>query len=250
MPRSDIARFATNIFAYRRRKEAQPEQGRWSQALTLVNWLKSEDPETWAHSVRTWQLMERVGTEMGLFRKYPRDSIRIGCLLHDIGKLGISRSILRKPARLTDDEFAEIKKHCAIGEGMIDGLGLDQVAFRMIRHHHERQDGSGYPDQLRAPQIPDYVRLLAICDCFDALTSDRSYRKAMSIEAALTILRADVATGKLDSAGQCALERVCRNQDRPTNLRSNTRPLHRRRHQLVERVRSSRWNVLRESLPC
>jgi putative nucleotidyltransferase with HDIG domain len=237
-------------FVHPRRCDAQPVRTTRSQPLSLIGLLKQEDPQTWAHSARIWQLMERVGREMGLFRKYPKESIRLGCLLHDIGKLGISKGILQKPARLTDEEFAVIKTHCAIGESMIHGLGLDRIACRMIRHHHERQDGSGYPDRLLAPEIPDYVRLLAICDCFDALTSDRPYRKAMTAQAALTVLRAEVAAGKLDPSAFSALERLYVGEGTSANRRSPVLSQHGRRLPHMATLRSSGWNVLRRSSLC
>src|SRR4051812_5118299 len=110
---------------------------------SAIRVLGSDDPYTYAHSKRTWNLVERLGEETGLFERYPKESIRLGCLLHDIGKLAISKEILLKPGRLTDEEFRAMRLHTVLGHSVIEAACNDQIVLDLIRHHHERLDGSG-----------------------------------------------------------------------------------------------------------
>jgi len=109
--------------------------------------------------------------------------------LHDIGKIGIPDSILLKPGRLTEEEFEIIKKHPLIGSNIIGHLGMWTDEQRIIRHHHERYDGNGYPDRLIGQDIPLLSRILSVADVFDALTTDRAYRKKMPDDIAVNIIK-------------------------------------------------------------
>ncbi|MCL6585462.1 MAG: HD-GYP domain-containing protein, partial [Anoxybacillus sp.] len=112
-------------------------------------------------------------------------------ILHDIGKIGIPDAVLLKDGRLTDEEFAWIKKHPVLGENILRQVQpIEEVKDLLpgIRSHHERIDGKGYPDGLKGEQIPLFGRIIAVADAFDAMTSDRPYRKGMSVETAVSIL--------------------------------------------------------------
>ena len=146
------------------------------------------------HQQRASRWAAALAEEMGLPPEQVRD-IRIAGLLHDLGKVGISESILNKPGKLTEEEFAKIKEHPALGAMMImsevDSL---QRLVPIVRHHHERFDGSGYPDGLAGEQIPLEARIMAVVDVFDAMTHDRSYRKALSREETIAELERGAGT--------------------------------------------------------
>jgi HD-GYP domain-containing protein (c-di-GMP phosphodiesterase class II) len=113
----------------------------------------------------------------------------MGALLHDVGKIGIPEAILNKPGPLTDAEFTVMKRHTVIGADIISGIpGMDEVVS-LVRSSHERWDGVGYPDGLAGADIPRGACVIAVCDAYHAMTEDRVYRKAMSIEVALAELR-------------------------------------------------------------
>lgn len=107
-------------------------------------------------------------------------TIRVGTPLHDIGKIGVADSILRKPGKLTDDEFEEMKRHAEIGCELLSAIPGLRPMLPIVRHHHERWDGTGYPDHLGQEKIPRLARIVAVADAFDAMTSDRPYRRAMT----------------------------------------------------------------------
>jgi HD-GYP domain-containing protein (c-di-GMP phosphodiesterase class II) len=109
--------------------------------------------------------------------------------LHDIGKIGIRDNILLKPGRLTDEEFEIIKEHPAIGAMIVSQLGLWDRETQIIRHHHERFDGSGYPDRLKGVAIPFLARIMSVADAYDAMASDRAYRKKLDLGQVVTIIK-------------------------------------------------------------
>ena len=115
--------------------------------------------------------------------------IEFAGVLHDIGKIGVHDEILTKNGRLTDDEFAAIKQHPLIGEKIVAPLGLNPDERAIIRSHHERLDGRGYPDGLAGEKIPFLARIVCVADAFDAMTTTRSYRRALSVERAVEELR-------------------------------------------------------------
>src|SRR5947209_4029203 len=119
--------------------------------------------------------------------------VRTAAAIHDIGKLKTPREVLNKPGRLTDDEFAVIKRHPVVGARMAADLGDDDIT-PMVLHHHERLDGTGYPSGLAGEQIPLGARIIAVADTFDAITSSRAYRGASSHKKALAILAAEAGT--------------------------------------------------------
>src|SRR6185503_12257448 len=136
-----------------------------------------------------------------------RDLHRAG-LLHDIGKIGIPLAYLQKPAKLTTEEYEVVKLHPSIGHDICRPLRTMAPLLPLIRGHHERLDGSGYPDHLRGEQIPTSVRCLTVADIFDALTSDRPYRRALNREGALRIMREEAGVGMWDSSIIELLDRI------------------------------------------
>jgi|YNPNPStandDraft_1061719.scaffolds.fasta_scaffold03783_3 response regulator RpfG family c-di-GMP phosphodiesterase len=145
--------------------------------LSLVSTIEARDPHTKDHSQRVTQWAVRIAELMGISQE-ELDAIKFAGYLHDIGKIGVRDSILMKPTALTPEEEAIIRTHPIIGERIVKPLGLLPLERSVIRHHHERWDGRGYPDGLKAEEIPLPARILAVADAYDAITSDRVYRKA------------------------------------------------------------------------
>jgi diguanylate cyclase (GGDEF)-like protein/PAS domain S-box-containing protein len=144
-----------------------------------------KDPYIRGHQERTSRLAATVANEMGLSPDRVRSLTTAG-LLHDLGKISVSESILNKPGKLTESEFAKMKEHPALGATMIvSGAEALQPVAPIVRHHHERVDGNGYPDGLARENIPLEARILSVADAFDAMTHERAYRKALSAEEAL-----------------------------------------------------------------
>jgi HD-GYP domain-containing protein (c-di-GMP phosphodiesterase class II) len=114
------------------------------------------------------------------------DVIRRGAMLHDIGKIGISDTILLKPGKLTGEEWIDMQKHPQIGYWILDGIDALRPASDVVLSHHEKYDGTGYPRKLRADEIPLGARIFSVTDCLDVMTSDRPYRKALTYEEART----------------------------------------------------------------
>ena len=154
--------------------------------------LEARDPYTHGHSRRVARHAERTAREMGLPRELVEE-IRAAALVHDIGKINVPRPILTKPGRLTDTEFALVKRHAGDGATMVAALGDAQLCG-IVRHHHERMDGTGYPDGLAGDDIPLGARVIAVADTFDAITSTRPYRKPRTHRQALDILEREAGT--------------------------------------------------------
>jgi len=145
--------------------------------------LEAKDGYTSGHSERVAEVAVAIAGEMGLPRE-DIEKIRLAGQVHDIGKIGIKEWILNKPDRLTREEFQHVKNHCELGERILTPVMEDGDILLMVRHHHERYDGLGYPDGLSGEGISPGARILAVSDTFDAMTSERPYRKAMSEEVA------------------------------------------------------------------
>lgn len=155
---------------------------------TLLKVLEARDPYTKEHSKQVTKYAVLIAKELG----FSKDQIEImeqTCMLHDIGKIGINDAILRKPGRLTPEEWEIIRQHPIIGEEILQPLKLLHIEQAMVRHHHERYDGKGYPDGLAGEDIPIYARILAVADSYAAMTSERPYRKALSREDAIAELK-------------------------------------------------------------
>ncbi|WJV29246.1 HD-GYP domain-containing protein [Rossellomorea sp. AcN35-11] len=152
--------------------------------------LDARDPYTAGHSKRVAEYSVLIAKQCNWPLK-DIDLLNKSALLHDIGKIGIRDDVLLKEGKLTNEEFDQIKLHPVIGEEIVKGVQLTEELLPIlpgIKHHHERMDGRGYPDHLKGLDIPVFGRLIAVADAFDAMTSDRPYRKGMSMEKALTIL--------------------------------------------------------------
>ena len=154
----------------------------------LLELMGARDPGLRAHSVAVSRLSACIGRALG-FRDLRVERLRRAALLHDVGKLALPDSILLKPGPLTVAEYAAVRSHAATGNQMTLALGLTREA-RWVRHHHERPDGRGYPDGLEERQIPLEAAVIHVADAYDALTSDRPYRPALSRTRALTAITA------------------------------------------------------------
>jgi putative nucleotidyltransferase with HDIG domain len=155
----------------------------------LAAMLEAKDPDTLGHSRRVARHAERIAREMGLSREDVAN-VRIAASVHDVGKVNTPREILTKPDSLTPAEFEVMKRHPVDGAQLVGELGnLDITA--MVRHHHERMDGSGYPDGLRGDEIPVGARIISVADTFDAITSNRTYHSARRHRRALDVVSAE-----------------------------------------------------------
>ncbi|HUU46534.1 MAG TPA: HD domain-containing phosphohydrolase [Acidobacteriota bacterium] len=154
----------------------------------LANAIEIRDPYTRGHTDRVRMLARGIGQRLGWSAEKQFD-LWMGCTLHDIGKIGVPDSILSKPGPLTADEFALMKTHPEIGAKIIEGVPFLKPAIPYVYHHHERFDGSGYPTGISGEQIPIEGRILAVVDAFDAITSDRPYRKGQPVAVAVEELK-------------------------------------------------------------
>jgi putative nucleotidyltransferase with HDIG domain len=158
---------------------------------TLTAFARAVDANsTWTagHSERVTEGAVALGRHLGLSEP-ELDVLQRGGLLHDIGKIGVSASILDKPSRLTDEERAAIEMHPVIGHRILSPIPPMRDVLEIVRHHHERMDGTGYPDRLAGESIPLLARVLAVADVYDALVSDRPYRAGMRQDEALSLIR-------------------------------------------------------------
>ena len=151
------------------------------KALTAA--LETRDSETHGHSERVVTYSLRLGREYGLSSEEMK-ALEFGSLLHDIGKIGVPDSILRKPAKLTEEEWVRMREHPLHGQQILRGIEFLQGASRVVAQHHEKWDGTGYPLGLRREEIDICARIFSVADAFDAITSDRVYRRGKPYEAA------------------------------------------------------------------
>jgi putative nucleotidyltransferase with HDIG domain len=159
----------------------------------FVKAIEVKDGYTRGHAERVADLSVMVAARMGLTYE-ERQLIRYGAILHDVGKIGVSLGILCKAGPLTDDEFVEMKAHPEIGAEMLGDIDFLKPALSIVHHHHERLDGRGYPAGLAGDEIPLLARIVTAVDAFDAMTSTRSYRRALPIDVALIELEAHAGT--------------------------------------------------------
>jgi putative nucleotidyltransferase with HDIG domain len=161
------------------------------QVRALMVRLAEKDASTEQHTRRVAQLAVQLGERLGVPAGRLR-ALAIGALLHDIGKLSVPDGVLTKPGRLDDDEFAVIRMHPVWGDELAGTLGFPAAVRRLVRSHHERLDGNGYPDGTVTLDLD--VRILTVCDVYDALVSERVYRSAMAEDAAFAILDGERGT--------------------------------------------------------
>jgi putative two-component system response regulator len=168
-----------------------------SVLFSLARSIEGKDPYTHGHCERLSDYSFRLGEHLGLSEDQLVALRRAG-IVHDVGKIAVPDAILLKPGRLTPDEWTIIREHSVVGERICAPLKSFRFVLPIIRHHHEKLDGSGYPDGLRGDAIPVTARVLQIVDVYDALTTDRPYKKAFSVTDALQTMKAEVAKGWWD----------------------------------------------------
>lgn len=160
----------------------------FSTLYAFVSAIEAKDTYTQMHSKRVAEISIMIGREMGCSPE-ELEILHVAGQLHDIGKIGIRDDILLKPGKLSEDEYEVIKLHPGIGANIVGKLGFWNREMEIIRHHHEKFDGSGYPDGLKAEQIPFLARILSVADSYDAMASNRAYRRKLSGDEIMAILR-------------------------------------------------------------
>ena len=182
-----IAGFAASVYA--RIRVSEQLQGSFAKTIeALTSAVEARHAETQEHTQRIRDIALALADAMKLPPELRR-KVQLGASLHDIGKIGVPDAILLKPGPLEPDEFETMKAHPDIGTRLISDIDFLQPAVSVVRHHHERWDGTGYPDGLNGEDIPVEARIVALCDAFDAMTSDRPYRSAVSVEDACAEIR-------------------------------------------------------------
>jgi putative nucleotidyltransferase with HDIG domain len=150
--------------------------------------MATRDLATFEHAKRVRRYATALATKVGLGDAELLRAIETAALFHDVGKLAIPDRLLGKPGPLTREEYDQVKQHAAIGADLLVGLSVPGPLALLVRHHHENWDGTGYPARLSGDDIPAGARVLSIADCYDAMTSDRPYRRAMGHTAALAMM--------------------------------------------------------------
>ena len=154
----------------------------------LAEAIEAKDHSTRGHSERMVKFVTFVAKNLGMNKQELKD-LEMAAVLHDVGKIGIDKSVFLKPGKLTPEEYEVIKKHSTIGANIISRVSFLKGAAEYVRHHHERWDGTGYPDKLKADAISLGARILAVVDSFDAMMSERPYKKPMTLAEAFAELR-------------------------------------------------------------
>jgi putative two-component system response regulator len=165
--------------------------------FSLARSIESKDPYTHGHCERLSEYSSRLGAQLGLSEDHITALRRAG-VVHDVGKVAVPDAILLKPGRLTEEEWKIMREHSAVGERICAPLKSFRLVTPVIRHHHEKFDGSGYPDGLRGEAIPICARVLQVVDVYDALTTERPYKKAFFSNEALQTMKDEVAKGWWD----------------------------------------------------
>ena len=172
---------AARELAYYREAERR-ESAMFRQTVeALANAIDAKDKYTRGHSARVAQLSRQIAEEAGFSEEYC-DQVYFAGLLHDVGKIGVRREILNKAGKLTDEEYSEIKRHPALGNQILSSIKQFPALSIGAHYHHERYDGTGYPDGLSGEDIPEIVRIIAVADAYDAMNSKRSYRDPLSAQ--------------------------------------------------------------------
>lgn len=210
--------FANNIATafVRARLDEELKVSYVSSVRALVQAIEEKDTYTRGHSERVAEIAVEVGREMGLDEE-EIESLRFGSILHDVGKIGIPESIVRSPKPLTDAEFKIIQKHPLKGVEILQPIAFIKDHMYLIRNHHERWDGRGYPDRLSGDAIPLGAQIVAIADAFDAMTSSRPYRKGMPPKQAAKEIQKNIGTQFSLRVGDAFL-RVYERVIRPANM--------------------------------
>jgi putative nucleotidyltransferase with HDIG domain len=201
-------------------------------SLTMIDALTramaARDGPTHLHAQRVQRYAAALAREAGISDYRTLEAIDIAALLHDLGKLGIPDRVLHKPGPLTPDEYDQVKQHVIIGADILSAAVFPGSLALLVRHHHENWDSTGYPDGLRGEAIPIGARVLAIVDCYDALTSDRPYRRALSHGCAMEMIQErrgtmydpDIAAAFLRIVQRLRSEYTSEGAGRPTRVDS------------------------------
>jgi len=208
---SSLADWPGRIQSLLRRKSEIAEKTK-DVILSLGHSIEAKHSLTDRHSDRFADCAVQLGKSLGMSQG-DLEELRLACLLHDIGKVAVPDSILLKPGRLNPQETEILRQHPVIGEQICAALKLFRPILPIIRHHHERMDGSGYPDGLAGEEIPLKARILRVADVYDALINQRPYREALTSEEALEILRQEAAYGWMDVALVWKFARIARTGD-------------------------------------
>jgi putative two-component system response regulator len=191
----DQVELSARVRSLVRQKRLNQDLDHAEQVLfSIAQTVESRDPNTGDHCERLVQRGSSFGEYLGLARSERRD-LMWGGYLHDIGKVGIPDAILLKPDRLTAEEFDTMKQHTLIGENICKPLRTMRGVLPIIRHHHERWDGSGYPDRLRGNDVPYLAQVFQLIDIYDALVSERPYKQPLSHQDALDIIQSEAERG-------------------------------------------------------
>ena len=188
-----LARTFNEMTASLEEKTAALEETTFASMEALARAIDARDPSTFGHSARVAAISVEIADAMELPVK-EREALRRAALLHDIGKIGVEDRVLRKPGPLSAPESADMREHPRIGYAMLKGLRFLQPSLPGVLYHHERWDGAGYPTGLSGTAIPLLVRILAVADVFDALTSERSYREGLTYDEAAAAIRAEAGS--------------------------------------------------------
>ncbi len=173
----------------------------------LVTAVDNKDRYTRRHSEDVLDYSLLIAEQMGLDAA-TRHTLQVAALLHDVGKIGVPDAVLRKPGKLTEEEYQTVQQHPLMGAVIVGAVPGFEYTLDVVRHHHERWDGEGYPFGLRGEETPFLARLVAVADAFSAMTMDRPYRKGMDQEKALSVLEAGAGT-QWDPECVQALLRTC-----------------------------------------
>jgi putative nucleotidyltransferase with HDIG domain len=159
----------------------------------LMRAMEARDKYTEGHSQRVAELVKEIAKELK-YNDWTIDKLNIASLLHDVGKIGIDDCILNKPGKLTDEEYDIIKSHPEIGYGILKDVKNLKDIIHIVKHHHERYDGKGYPDGMSGDELNLDVYIVQLADCVDAMTTDRPYRKALTLEQVISELENNSGT--------------------------------------------------------
>lgn len=181
------------IYAELREKIQKYQQLFLGTLKVLTAAIEAKDPYTRGHSARVNEYSKTIGVELGLSDEQ-LEFLQYAALLHDVGKIGIDEKILSKPGKLSTMEWGTVKEHPLMGATIIEPIELFSEILPFVIHHHEAFDGEGYPRGLRGSEIPFGARIIALADAFDAMTSDRPYRKAYSVAAAIDEIKEKAGT--------------------------------------------------------
>jgi putative two-component system response regulator len=189
-------------------------QGEDSQDIlrTLTRAIEAKDPHTLGHADRVSQYAMELGKALGV-NGDDLATLHKGGLLHDIGKIAIPDAVLLKPGKYTDEEFNTMKRHPVLGCEICEKFRLLQDALPLIRHHHERLDGSGYPDGLKSEAVSPLVRVVSIVDIYDALRSRRTYKDPFSLDVSFKIMWEEAAKGWWDKDILSRWEKLIRTKE-------------------------------------